>query len=299
MELLHYAGYTGTRATLDEVVRNDTMSTSRPRFGLAALILFVLAIAIVLGIYTSQRRTIRILQMQAAIERDRAEMAMAQAHDTLNFLQTNLATTDAGSQSTGEDGVNDRSTADGKDCNTAVARIDLATILDDSPKPTDPAQPKPESPPLADAAIDVAPVDSDRLTGTAYRMKQFIDTIPAIDTHDHLWPFDQLPGYVETDRGRGMNLSSIWRNSYYTWFNPLEPWKPGGSFDEWWAKAKHNFDNARATSFYRYQLPAFSDLYNVDFDRITDEQARELNDRIFEHYRDQRWLYHVVTERAN
>ena len=59
------------------------------------------------------------------------------------------------------------------------------------------------------------------------------------------------------------------------------------------------FNSACATSFYRYQLPAFTDLYGIDFDRITDAQARALNDRIFDHYRDPQWLYHVITERAN
>lgn len=138
-----------------------------------------------------------------------------------------------------------------------------------------------------------------RETPTYRRMKAHLDSIPAIDTHDHLWPFDQLPGYVETEHGRGMNLAGLWRNSYYTWYNPLTPWQPGMAFDDWWSQAKHDFDDARATSFYRYQLPAFKDLYGVDFDTITDEQARELNDRIFENYRDPTWLYHVVTERAN
>ena len=131
------------------------------------------------------------------------------------------------------------------------------------------------------------------------RIKNHLDAIPAIDTHDHLWPFEILPGFVETDKGRGMNLSSLWRNSYYTWFNPLTPWKSGGTFDEWWAKAKSDFKDAHATSFYRYQLPAFKDLYGIDFDSITETQARELNDRIFKNYQDQKWLYHVVTERAN
>lgn len=147
-------------------------------------------------------------------------------------------------------------------------------------------------------AQDGAPVHS-RPAEPFLRMKSKLDAVPAIDTHDHLWPFDQLPGYVETDRGRGMNLSSIWRNSYYTWFNPLAPWKPGGTFEEWWPRAKHSFDNALATSFYRYQLPAFQDLYGVQFDSISDTEAASLNDRIFENYRDQKWLYHVVTERAN
>ena len=138
-----------------------------------------------------------------------------------------------------------------------------------------------------------------RETATYRRLKTALDAIPAIDTHDHLWPFDRLPGHVETERGQGMNLASLWRNSYFTGVHPLTPWTPGMSFTVWWDKAKHDFDDARATSVYRYQLPAFADLYNVDFDRITDAQARDLDERIFAHYQDQSWLYHVITERAN
>lgn len=138
-----------------------------------------------------------------------------------------------------------------------------------------------------------------RKSPTYQRVKSHLAAIPAIDTHDHLHPFEILPGFVETDKGRGMNLSSLWRNSYYTWFNPITPWKAGGAFDEWWAKAKNDFTNARATSFYRYQLPAFKDLYGIDFDTITDAQARDLNNRVFKNYQDQKWLYQVVTERAN
>ena len=131
------------------------------------------------------------------------------------------------------------------------------------------------------------------------RIKQKLDAIPAIDTHDHLFPFDRLPCIEETKQGRGVNLAGLWHNSYYRRFNPLTAWKPGMDFDEWWQTAKHDFKDARATSFYRYQLPAFQDLYGVDFDQITDAQARDLDRRIFENYKNQKWLYHVVTERAN
>src|SRR5436853_1751712 len=129
--------------------------------------------------------------------------------------------------------------------------------------------------------VPLAPAQNTRDTATYRRIKAHLDSVPAIDTHDHLWPFDKLPGYVETEHGRGMNLAGLWRNSYYTWNHPLTPWQPGQKFDDWWAKAKHDFVNARAASFYRYQLPAFQDLYGVDFDRITDAQAREPNDRIY------------------
>lgn len=138
-----------------------------------------------------------------------------------------------------------------------------------------------------------------RATATYQRIKTHLDAVPAIDTHDHLWPFEVLPGRVETDRGNGMTLASIWRNSYLNWVTPITPWKAGGSFDDWWPRAKDDFEQVRAVSVYRYTLPAIQDLYGINFETITDAQARQLNDRIFENYRDQKWLYHVVTERAN
>lgn len=152
---------------------------------------------------------------------------------------------------------------------------------------------------LATRSPAPVPAQGTRDTTTYRRIKASLDAVPLIDTHDHLPPFDQIRGRVKTDRGEGMNLSSLWHNSYYPWINKVTPWTPGTSFNTWWNTAKHDFDSARATSFYRYQLPAFQDLYGVDFDRITDDQARAVNDRIFEHYKDERWVYHVVTERAN
>lgn len=149
------------------------------------------------------------------------------------------------------------------------------------------------------AVAGTATAENTRQTPTYARVKAALDAVPAIDTHDHIWPFDRLPCYVETDQGRGANLAGLWRNSYFRWIHNVTPWEPGQSFDAWWQRAKHDFDDARATSFYRYQLPAFRDLYGVDFERITDEQARELNDRIFANYRDDRWLTDVVTRRAN
>ena len=143
------------------------------------------------------------------------------------------------------------------------------------------------------------PAEAPKDSATYRRLKAHLDSVAAIDTHDHLWPFDKLPGYVETEHGRGMNLSSIWRNSYYTWAHPLTPWKPGMKFDDWWAAARDDFADARAATFYRYQVVALKDLYGFDFDRITDAQARELDDRIFRNYLDKTWLYHIVTERAN
>jgi uncharacterized protein len=139
-----------------------------------------------------------------------------------------------------------------------------------------------------------------RTTPAYQQMKSFLDAIPAIDTHDHIRPFDRLKSKPQPNSNDdAMNLHAMLEHSYYPWFNPLAPRPSEMSFDEWWGKAKSNFDNAHATTFYRYLLPAFQDLYRVDFDRISDQQARDLDRRITENYRDPRWLYQVVTERAN
>ncbi len=133
------------------------------------------------------------------------------------------------------------------------------------------------------------------------RMKRHLDSIPAIDTHDHLWPFEILPGRVDTVEGNGLNLSSIWRNSYLSWINRTPGWNKAENIDGWWRRVEETgaFDNVRATSFYRYTLVALRDLYGVDFETLNLEGARELNRRIFDNYRDPKWLYEVVTEKAN
>ncbi|MFN0056011.1 MAG: amidohydrolase family protein [Planctomycetales bacterium] len=138
-----------------------------------------------------------------------------------------------------------------------------------------------------------------RLTPTYRRLKRFLDETPAIDTHDHLWPFDRLPAYRMTKEGKGVNLAGLWLNSYLPGYNRITPWQDNMDFDDWWKSARDDFDNVRGLGFYRYQLYPFRDLYGVDFETLTDEQARVLNRQIFENYKDRKWLYHVVTEAAN
>src|ERR1700682_4406267 len=132
----------------------------------------------------------------------------------------------------------------------------------------------------------VVPARADDIKQTPLyrRLKAALDAVPAIDTHDHLRAFDEIPGRDETDRGVGMTLHSLWQGSYYPWINRLSPWPKGATFDVWWESAKSDFDDARATSFYRYLLPAFRELYGVDFETMTDEAARDLDERIFANY---------------
>ena len=102
-----------------------------------------------------------------------------------------------------------------------------------------------------------------RSTETYKRVKASIDAVPSIDTHDHLWPFDRLPAFSPTKAGKQVNLAGLWRNSYLPGYNAMSPWQESDDFDSWWARGKNDFKNVRALSFYRYQLPAFQDLYGV------------------------------------
>jgi predicted TIM-barrel fold metal-dependent hydrolase len=145
----------------------------------------------------------------------------------------------------------------------------------------------------------LAAADDVKTTPLYARLKASLDAVPAIDTHEHLRPFGELPNLDETDQGSAMTLHSIFAGSYYGGINRLTPWPKGQSFDAWWKAARGTFDNARATSSYRYLLPAFRDLYGVDFDTITDDEARQLNDRITANYKDDKWLVDVITRRAN
>ena len=138
-----------------------------------------------------------------------------------------------------------------------------------------------------------------KLTTVYQRIKRKLDAVRAIDTHDHLRSFAEIPNRVNTPRGRGMTLYSVWAHSYVTRTTRISTWPTNGSFDHWWKEARDDFDDARATSFYRYLLPAFRDLYQVDFDTISTPQARDLNRRIFDNYQNDTWLRDVITKRAN
>jgi hypothetical protein len=88
------------------------------------------------------------------------------------------------------------------------------------------------------------PFDMKR-TDTFRRIKSHLDSVPAIDTHDHLKPFAILQGSVRTEQGVGMTLFSLWSSSYYTWIQPVTRWPESGRFDDWWPVAKNDFANAR------------------------------------------------------
>lgn len=135
-----------------------------------------------------------------------------------------------------------------------------------------------------------------RETDVYRRIQATCDATAVVDTHDHLRPFDLLPRDATPD-GPRVTLRSVWAASYYSWTSRVGGWPESQNFDEWWSQAKPVFLDAHATSFYRYMLPGWKDLYGVDFDTITDQQARELHERVMANYADNRWQRSVI-ERA-
>jgi len=128
------------------------------------------------------------------------------------------------------------------------------------------------------------------------RLRATIDAVPAVDIHSHLQSFDGvLQRHLEMGNPT-MGLRALWTASYLSRIHQTPSWSSNESFDDWY----RNFDDVRATSVYRYLLPAFTDLYEVDFDSgLTSAQACELDRRIVANYRSDAWIRDVVTKRAN
>ncbi|NLE39112.1 MAG: amidohydrolase family protein [Pirellulaceae bacterium] len=135
------------------------------------------------------------------------------------------------------------------------------------------------------------------------RLKASLDAVPAIDTHSHLGGPVHIQRAVqrgsEGQRPANCELNRLWSRSYYVWAHPLAPWPEDGRFETWWTAAKKNFDNSRARSAYRSLLPIFSDLYGVDFETLTVEQAKDLNDRMERNHANPDWAEEVLVKRAN
>jgi hypothetical protein len=124
-------------------------------------------------------------------------------------------------------------------------------------------------------AADALPQDV-KQTDVYRRIRSGLDATPAIDTHEHLRSFDQMLQFHQARPGTGVTLQSLWQTSYWTRLHQVPPWPEDGSFDTWWQAARGLFEDGRANSVYRYLLPAFRNLYGIDFDAITDQQARRL-----------------------
>ncbi|MBN1910971.1 MAG: amidohydrolase family protein [Pirellulales bacterium] len=134
------------------------------------------------------------------------------------------------------------------------------------------------------------------------RLKKQLDAVRAIDTHSHLRGPSQraeLLGQFRSKPSTNSALFWVWRRGYYTGGHPMKRWPADGDFGKWWAGAQSEFQNSRARSAYRTMLPIFTDLYGVDFETLTPEQAKELDERMEKTYEDPDWGEKVIRRRAN
>ena len=125
------------------------------------------------------------------------------------------------------------------------------------------------------------------------RLRAELDAVPAIDTHNHLHPWTMLEG------GRQSLFTNLWRSGYTNQLVDIPTPQAGESASAWWRRVEPAMANIRATGFYRYKLIAFRDLYGVDFEAPDSAALDALPARVADNYRDRRWLYEVITERAN
>lgn len=146
----------------------------------------------------------------------------------------------------------------------------------------------------------MAVVNSSRKFRTRYeRILHFLKSIKLVDTHEHLLPRSHLAQLVQTARGPGVNLYALWRHSYFPSINHLTEYDPAMPFPLWWENVQADFRTARATSFYRYQLSAFQDLYQQDFAHLSAREAAQLDEQIYVNYQTEDWVPKVVTQQAN
>ena len=152
-------------------------------------------------------------------------------------------------------------------------------------------------PPLSVRADDVKETD------VYARIKTELDAVRGIDTHSHLrGPSireNMLKHQFRHQPPTNSALFWIWHRSYFTGGHRLAPWPANGNFDTWWANAQIDFQNSRARSAYRTLLPVFTDLYGVDFEALTLQQAKELDKRMEKNYENPNWGEEVLCHRAN
>jgi len=135
--------------------------------------------------------------------------------------------------------------------------------------------------------------------GSYPRIKAYLDSVPAMDLHEHLRDFDRLQTHLGLGTARGPNLAGLWKASYLSRIVTFTPWEPDTTFEQWWPKAQKDFVNFRTTGFYRYIGLALRDLYGLDFNHLTEAQAADLNRRIHQNYESDAWLRRVLLEKAN
>ena len=140
-------------------------------------------------------------------------------------------------------------------------------------------------------------------TAVYVRLKQKLDAVPGIDTHSHICGYHEALHHAKRcfggEKPKDCALHYVWTHSYFTWGHVLARWPQDGNFDAWWNAAQANFQDSRARSAYRTMLPIFQDLYGVDFETLSVDQAKRLNARMEKNFSNPDWAYEILRKKAN
>jgi hypothetical protein len=116
-----------------------------------------------------------------------------------------------------------------------------------------------------------------------------------IDTHEHIMSLQEV-------KQEPLHLFRVFENSYArldftTAGMPPEVWQEEDPEDIW-AVWKTFQDRVGLTSFVKNIIRALQDLYGLQGSTITQDNWRELSERVIEAYENQAWYFYVLKQRA-
>jgi predicted TIM-barrel fold metal-dependent hydrolase len=131
------------------------------------------------------------------------------------------------------------------------------------------------------------------------KITEELQTIPLLDTHEHIQPQSEIKkrdvdlfdlfsggGYIHTDLISAGMPAEDWKREQ---FDPLEGWK----------RIRPYLPHVRTTTYFRFYLAAFRELFDFRHDEINDENWRELSEKIFVSNKREDWYRYVLKDRAN
>ncbi|MHB8095256.1 MAG: amidohydrolase family protein [Candidatus Aminicenantales bacterium] len=150
---------------------------------------------------------------------------------------------------------------------------------------------RPKFPVLLAAALALAASCARTKPDAAGRLREFIDTIPVVDTHEH------QRSYPEYD-GHDVQFYTLLNHSYLR-FDLYSAGAPvierervlGGDLDSLWKTYGPYLDFSRNTSYYGHFLEGFRVLYGYGEKEFTDEGVKSLSGEIAANYADRETWY--------
>jgi len=130
----------------------------------------------------------------------------------------------------------------------------------------------------------------------------FIDAIPIIDTHEHIFPQRDV-------RGEKVHLFELMSNGVMEYGEyivldlissgmPIPRWEEDLTAKDSWNRIKGYIKRIRGTSYYRAFLAALTDLLNLPYEEITEANWRKFSDCLREANQREDWYHYVLKKKG-